>query len=274
MKSSVTISLVPEARASGPFVFWGDLEASWEIAARLGYDAVEIFAPGPEAIDVQKVHSLMSMHSMRVAALGTGGGWVRHKLTLTHSDPAIRTKAVDFIKGMVDVAAPIGAAIIIGSMQGRWEGEVTREKALQYLAEGLDEIGIYAEQIKTLVFYEFLNRYETNILNTVGDSVAFLKNLKSRSVKILADLFHMNIEEQSLAEAIRAGGDLIGHVHFVDSNRRAAGLGHTDFGPVISALREIKYTGYLSAEALPRPNSEEAARQTISIYKKLISTIQ
>ena len=48
-------------------------------------------------------------------------------------------------------------------------------------------------------------------------------------MKLLADLFHMNIEEANLAEAIRAAGSHIGHVHFADSNRRAAGMGHTDF---------------------------------------------
>ena len=82
-------------------------------------------------------------------------------------------------------------------------------------------------------------------------------------MKLLADLFHMNIEEANLADALRAAGPHIGHVHFADSNRRAAGMGHTDFAPVVAALREIGYAGYLSAEVLPLPDRDAAAKQTI-----------
>ena len=60
----------------------------------------------------------------------------------------------------------------------------------------------------------------------------------------------------------------LGHLHFVDSNRRPAGLGHLDFAPVVQALREIGYAGYVSAEALPYPNSEKAAEQTMITFKK------
>ena len=62
----------------------------------------------------------------------------------------------------------------------------------------------------------------------------------------------------------------IGHVHFADSNRRAAGMGHTDFGPVVAALREIGYAGYLSAEVLPLPDPEAAAKQTIESFRWLV----
>ena len=87
-------------------------------------------------------------------------------------------------------------------------------------------------------------------------------------VKILADLYHMNIEETNLADALRVAGPLVGHVHFADSNRRAAGLGHTDFAPIVAALVEIGYDGYLSAEVLPLPDADTAARQTIASFRK------
>jgi sugar phosphate isomerase/epimerase len=85
----------------------------------------------------------------------------------------------------------------------------------------------------------------------------------------LADLFHMNIEESDLAAALRAGGKHIGHVHFVDSNRRPAGLGHIDYAPVVRALADIGYDGYASAEALPYPDSAAAAYQTMRTFRKL-----
>ena len=81
-------------------------------------------------------------------------------------------------------------------------------------------------------------------------------------------MFHMNIEETSLAEALREAGPLIGHFHFADSNRRAIGLGHTEVESVAAALREIGYDGYISGEVLPLPDSETAAAQTIASYRR------
>jgi sugar phosphate isomerase/epimerase len=79
-----------------------------------------------------------------------------------------------------------------------------------------------------------------------------------------------NIEEVDLALALRAAAPFVGHVHFADSNRRAAGMGHTDFGPIVEALREIGYNGYLSAEVLPLPDPDAAARQTIESFRKYV----
>ena len=78
------------------------------------------------------------------------------------------------------------------------------------------------------------------------------------------------LEVLAVGEAIIAGGDLIGHVHFADSNRQAVGFGHTDAKQVIAALREIRYSGYLSAEIFPLPDPETAARQTISSIRSLL----
>jgi sugar phosphate isomerase/epimerase len=78
----------------------------------------------------------------------------------------------------------------------------------------------------------------------------------------------MNIEEVDSSAALRAAGSLIGHVHFVDSNRRPAGMGHIDYRPIVAALDEIGYDRYASAEALPYPDPESAARQTIQTFRK------
>ncbi|MEZ6149770.1 MAG: hypothetical protein R3C09_06575 [Pirellulaceae bacterium] len=64
-----------------------------------------------------------------------------------------------------------------------------------------------------------------------------MRSLKTKNVRLLADLFHMNIEEANVAQGLRDAGQYLGHVHFVDSNRRAAGLGHTDFGPIAATAR-------------------------------------
>ncbi len=267
MKSCVTVSLLAEARG-GPFVLWDDLPKACETAGRLGFDAIEIFAAGPEAVDVPALHELLSAHRLSVAAFGTGGGWVRHKLTLTSASAEVRARAVEFISGMIHLASQFGAAVIIGSMQGRSEGEVSRADALNHLGSSITKLADLASQKKVTILYEHLNRYETNLLNRIEDVLPFVTPL-GPNVKILADLFHMSIEEANIAEAIRAAGPHIGHVHLADSNRRPAGLGHTDFKPIFTALRQIGYNGYISAEAFPYPNPAAAAEQTIRSFREL-----
>lgn len=268
MLSAVTISLVEEARG-GPFVFWHDLPAACKRAAELGFDAIEIFPPGPDAVNPLELHQLLTDHNLKLAAVGTGAGWVKHKLQLALPDATQRQKARDFIRSIIDFAGPFGAPAIIGSMQGRSGEGVDVSTARGYLADALQELGSHAEQYEVPLIYEPLNRYETNQVNTVADGVTLLSGLETKNVKLLCDLFHMNIEEADIAASLRAGGSYVGHVHFVDSNRRPAGCGHLVFRPIAAALREINYAGYLSAEAFPYPDSDAAAVQTIQAFKFL-----
>lgn len=267
IRSAVTISLVSEARG-GPFVYWDDLLGSITKAANLGYDAVEVFAPDAAAVDLPALRQGLDESGLQLAAVGTGAGWVRKRFSLTAADAIVRQQAVDFIQSIIELGAPFGAPAIIGSMQGRWGDGVERQQALAWLREGLNQLGGFARDRNVRLFYEPLNRYETNLCNTVEAGVALMESLDTDNVRLLADLFHMNIEETSIAAALRMGGAHIGHVHFVDSNRRPAGCGHMDYGPIVAALREIGYDGYASAEAFAWPDPDAAARQTMETYQR------
>jgi sugar phosphate isomerase/epimerase len=268
IRSAVTVSLVAEARG-GPFVFWDDVGTAARTAAELGFDAIEIFAPSPDAVDGSELRGLLDELQLKVAAVGTGAGMVIHGLSLTDPDPAQRHKAADFIRKIIDFGAEYNAPAIIGSMQGRWGAELDHAAALGLLAAALNELGAYAGEKNVALIYEPLNRYETNLVNTVAAGVELMKSLDVNNVKLLADIFHMNIEEANIADAIRAGDGFIGHVHFVDSNRRAAGMGHLDFAPIVAALKETGYDGYISAEAFPLPSPKAAAEATIAAYRRL-----
>ena len=267
IKSCVTISLVEEARG-GPFVFWDGLADGCRQAKELGFDAVEVFPPSPEAVSTGELAGLLDEHSLELGAVGTGAGWVRQRLQLCSADSGERERAQAYIRSIIDVAGALKAPAIIGSMQGRWSEEVDQDTAIGYLSEALNLLGQHARQYGVPLLYEPLNRYETNLITTIESGVELLKSLSTHNVKLLADLFHMHIEESDMAAAIRSGKGYIGHVHFVDSNRQAAGRGHMDFGPVAAALEEIGFDGYASAEAFAIPDSHETARQTIETFKK------
>ena len=277
VRSAVTICTVPEA-AAGPFVFHGDCARACETAARLGFDAVEIFAPDAAAVKALNLKKLLGDNGLSLAALGTGAGFLQRQLTLTSPSAAVRTEAFDFVRAMIDVAAEFQSAVIVGSMQGRWTPEVPRDETRSYLTEALFLLGDAAPPLNVKLFYEPLNRYETNLFTTLGDAAEFVGGFPHPSIELLADLFHMNIEERDIAAALlyaesiapdqRGEWPTVGHVHFADSNRRAAGFGHTDFAPIAAALREMNYDGYVSAEVLPWPDGEAAAAQTMAAFRQ------
>lgn len=267
MKSCATIALVPAIK-TGPWIYWDDLEASMRQAAALGFDGVELFTATADAVSVDTLTNLTQRYTIQIAAVGTGAGKVINGLTLTSADPAIRAGAVLFIQEMIAFGAAVSAPAIIGSMQGNVPTGIEREQALTWLADGLNTLGAFAETQGVPLIYEPLNRYETNLINQLADGATLLRSLKTRNVRLLADLFHMNIEEVSLADSIRQAGALIGHVHFADSNRRPIGFGHTPVADIAKALADIDYAGYISAEAFPWPTPDEAASQTMQAYRQ------
>lgn len=264
--SAVTVSLIPEFRG-GPFIFHESLPEACRHALALGYDAIEIFARSADALDVPALGKLLKEHDLKVSGMGTGAGAVVHKLTLTSPDANVRRDARNFIDSFIEVAGHFGAPAIVGSMQG-WSTGGDRKSAQGYLAEALEEFGERAGRAGTVVMFEPINRYETNVVNTIRDAAGLIRTLHTRNVRILADTFHMNIEEQDIAGALNEGGALIGHVHVSDSNRRPPRQGHTDFRAVAAGLKAIGYKGYLSVEALPLPDSATAARQAIDGLRK------
>ncbi len=268
IKSCVTIALVPEIQ-TGPWVFWNDLEQCISKAGKLGFDAVELFTASAQAVSPEHLEKLSQDHQVEIAAVGTGAGKVLQGLTLTSPDSSVRKQAVAFISEMIKFGACFNAPAIIGSMQGNIEKGVEREQALAWLAEGLKELAKTAAEKDVRLVYEPLNRYETNLFNQLGPAVDFLKAMEVENVVLLADLFHMNIEEVSISATLRECADHIGHIHFADSNRRPIGMGHTDMTDISQAIKDIGYAGYISAEAFPWPDSDAAAWQTINAFRDL-----
>jgi len=270
IKSAVTIALVSEIK-TGPWIYWDDLEKSMSKAAALGFNAIELFTPSGNAIDNHQLTQLLKTHSLELAAVGTGAGKVIHGLTLTDPNPAIREEAISFISDMIVFGAKFNAPAIIGSMQGNVVNGIEREQSVAWLAEGLQILEKIAFEQGVFLIYEPLNRYETNMFNTLGAGVEFIQQKNLTNVKLLADLFHMNIEEVDSAKSILTHGNHIGHVHFADSNRRPIGNGQTNMTNIANALKEINYAGYVSAESFPWPTSDDAAQQTINSFNRFFN---
>ncbi len=266
MKTCITISLLP-SNPNLPFVLGPELDQAVGQAAELGYDAFELFPPTLAAIDSPRVRRLCRAHEIAISTIGTGGGAVTQGLTLTDADPSARQLGLNFVRGIIERAGDLGASAIIGSMQGRI-GDRSRPEFMKRFGETLADLGRFASKWDQSIFYEPLNRYESDVLNTVADAAKFIRSSGANNVFILADLFHMNIEEVDLVASLRQVAPWLGHVHFVDSNRRSPGFGHLNLNQIADVLDEIEFGGYLAVEALPLPDQGSAAQRAMDAFRQ------
>jgi sugar phosphate isomerase/epimerase len=132
----------------------------------------------------------------------------------------------------------------------------------QLLVAGLKELMSQTEQTGVPILIEPLNRYETHFINRVEQAVEICRDVGTPdNIRILADFFHMSIEELDIASALMTGGKYIGYIHLADSNRLEPGAGHTDFASGIAALKAIGYDGWLTIESGASTEAEDALRR-------------
>ncbi len=245
-----------------------DFKDSLKKVADLGYDAVELAVRNPKLLDISGIKELLQKYNLTVPAIGTGQAYGEEGLSFTHLEEEVRKQAVQRIKDQMDFSVAVGGAqVIIGPIRGTVYPDVERERAERYFIQSIKECADYNPKV-TLTL-EPVNRYETNLYNSIPSMLAIIDQIDRPNIKMLIDTFHMNIEEPNMIESILKAKDYIAHVHFADSNRWAPGCGHINFPEIIKTLQQINYGGAISAEILPEPSPEESVRLTIEYYKKL-----
>jgi sugar phosphate isomerase/epimerase len=133
--------------------------------------------------------------------------------------------------------------------------------------ERLRGVVAYAAGLGVKITMEPLNRYETDFIFNAADGVRLIEDLACDNLGLMLDLFHMNIEDASIEEGLRLAGDRVWHVHIADSNRCYPGSGHIDFDSIFATLKDMGYQDYVSAELLPLPDPDTAARKTIEFLR-------
>jgi sugar phosphate isomerase/epimerase len=267
-KMSATVCLSPEMK-SGPFLFSDDLAESCRQAAAAGFSGVDLIISSPDSVSTTVVERTLTKYTLALGAIGTGAGFVCKGLSLTSPDRIVREEAIKYVIDTMDFAGHFGASVIIGSMQGQIDKNTDRTLAYSWLRESIGYLAEKAEKLRVVLLFEPLNRYESNVINRLEDAIDVLNLQDFSNLKLLADTFHMNVEEQKIGEAIHKAGEAIAYIHLADSNRRAAGFGHIDFQEVAQALEMINYDGFLSAEVFPYPNAQCAAMKTMETLNKV-----
>lgn len=251
----------PAPSVFGPLLFAGDVAAAIGTAAELGFDGIEVSLRSVDEVDAGRLEDELARTGLQLSAVGSGRMFLEDGLSLTASDETVRRRALERLLDLTTFAARFSALVIVGLARGARPEAGDGSREMRLIAEGIGECADHADALGIGVVVEAINRYETRFLNTATETLELLEAVGRPNVALLLDVFHMNIEEVAIADAVRAAGSRLGYLHIVDSNRRAPGLGHVEYGSILSALRAVDYRGWVSAEILPLPDDRTAARQ-------------
>ncbi|MEW6679513.1 MAG: sugar phosphate isomerase/epimerase family protein [bacterium] len=266
--------LTPEKSKFSPLLFAGNIDFGIKYAAELGYEGIEINIRDSAKIDQKHIINLLNSHNLKLVSIGTGQAYYEDGISLASRDKTIREKAVNRLKDHIRFASKSGAQVVIGSIRGTFSSNLeVKNKEFEGALQAIKACVDFASECKVTLTIEPINRNETNFINTMKEAIEFIKQINSKNVKLLADTYQLNFDGMAIPDALRLAGDLLVHVHLVDSDRLVPGCGRIDFQSVLKALKEINYQEYLSGEILPVPDDERAARQYIKNVQKLLATI-
>ncbi len=211
---------------------------------RLGFDILEmsviplINAPDSELLELKAL-----AESEGLALTAGYGPSAQHNLG--SSDPAIVKNAIDFYGEIFRKLELMDIHKIGGGVYSYWPVDyskpVDKEGDWARSVANVRTVGKMAGDHGVDFNLEVLNRFEGYLINTAAEGRKFVEEVDVPAVKLLLDTFHMNIEENSMTEAIQTAGDLLGHVHVGESNRRVPGKGNLPWYEIGSALRSIGY---------------------------------
>ncbi|HEC92414.1 MAG TPA: sugar phosphate isomerase/epimerase [Candidatus Atribacteria bacterium] len=249
--------------------FKEDFKESIQKVANLGFDGAELAVRNPKDLKVEDIINIIKESNLEVPAIGTGQAYGEEGLRFSDSNEIVRKMAIERINNQIIFASHFNAQVIIGLIRGKVNESVSREEAENWTIDCLRKCTEFAKNFNVRLTLEPVNRYESNFINTLSEGVEFIKRVGASNLGLLADTFHMNIEEVSIYDSIIQAKDYITHIHFADSNRWAPGCGHLDFAKIVQTLKKIDYQGYVSAEILPSPDPDSCARLTIEHLNKI-----
>lgn len=268
MKLSIAIAnthALPSA-----FVVYRGFEECIPKAARLGFHGLELALKRADEVDPPRLRELLSVNGLEVSCISTGQVYADGGLMLTHEKQAEREEVKRIFREFIDLAGSFGKIVNIGRVRGALENR-PQSHVEDLFTDVARELCDYALTKDVTLILEPVNRYETDFINTVEEGVALMKKVNRPNMMLMPDVFHMNIEDRSIGPELVKYIDYIHYIHVADSNRRAPGQGHVDFPKLFNELFQAGYNGWISAEILPKPDPDEAARQTAEYLLPLLN---
>jgi D-psicose/D-tagatose/L-ribulose 3-epimerase len=238
-------------------------------AARSGYDYVEIALLDPWKVDIAMTRDLLAEYGVRAhASLG-----LSPTTDVTSTDTSIIAKGDELLRKATDVLHGLGGTELCGVLYcslGKYPGPASRENRANSVA-AMQRLSDYAADNGINVNLEVVNRYETNIMNTGIEGLAFLDEVNRPNTFIHLDTYHMNIEEDGMEKSVIAAGDKLGFVHIGESHRGYLGSGNVDFDTFFAALKKINYQGPITFESFSSAVVDPALSNTLCVWRNLWS---
>jgi sugar phosphate isomerase/epimerase len=254
-----------------------DLESKWDFATAAGYDAIELRGHGSLAL-AQRLPALRSAAAAGVV-MRTVCVDMRHFFGAF--DPHLRADAVVQLRSQLSVVAELGGAGVVtpasyGMFSRRlppFEPPRSADEDREVLLTGLAELGEHAAREGVTLFLEPLNRYEDHMVNRLEQAADLIEAVGLTSVRIAADTYHMNIEEDEPAAALVTWRRFLGHVQVSDSNRLQPGAGHLNWAAVLAALATIGYAGDLALESRLRGEPADAVAAVPAFLRQVAAPL-
>ena len=238
-------------------------------AARSGYDYVEIALLDPWKVDIAMTRDLLAEYGVRAhASLG-----LSPTTDVTSTDASIIAKGDELLRKATDVLHGLGGTELCGVLYcslGKYPGPASRENRANSVA-AMQRLSDYAADRGINVNFEVVNRYETNIMNTGIEGLAFLDEVNRPNTFIHLDTYHMNIEEDGMEKSVIAAGDKLGFVHIGESHRGYLGSGNVDFDTFFAALKKINYQGPITFESFSSAVVDPALSNALCVWRNLWS---
>ena len=141
---------------------------------------------------------------------------------------------------------------------------------MKILVDILKDLADYAGKKGVVLGLEPLNRFETSFITTADQAIELVDRVNHPACKIMLDTFHMNIEENSMGDAIRKVGSRLLQVHSNENNRGTPGAGHVPWKEVAQALKDIKFDGVLVIESFT--SKVKSIARAAAIWRPLASS--
>ena len=237
-------------------------------AKAIGFDLLEICIENPDTIDVSAIRAKAADANIGVTICGAFGP----SRNLSAEDDAVRSAGLDYLKRCVDFANGLGSPFVSGPMYcavGATQllDKEAREKQWDRAVGSLRVAAAYAKDRGIKLAIEPLNRFETDLINTVDQGLRLVDDIGAPNVGLLLDTFHMNIEEKDIPDAIgRAAGRIV-EFHASSNDRGTPGEDHLPWPRIAAALKGADYRGPIVIEAFT-PEIREIAK-AVSIWRPL-----
>jgi sugar phosphate isomerase/epimerase len=241
-------------------------------AKALGYDGIEFFPGPPGSVGVDEMDQALKRFDLALTAVNSGRV-VAEGLTLLHPEPAIRARALNRLKDLLDFAGSFGAPVTLAGTKGSLAPGVPAETAEGLAEEIFSGLARFAASVGSTLLLAPTREVDSNFICTADEALAWVRRLDHPAFGMMLDTYHLHQKEASVTEGLRAAGGFVRHLHLYDPGRIPPGIRTSpslDWPAIMATLRDIGYDGAASVCLAPTGDRRAQALGTVSFLRSMM----